>query len=256
MHLPRPYWKEQVTCVVEQSIRDEVTATEREFVTAANSMDEAALREPSLLPGWTRAHVFAHVATLADAFARQAEAAARGAKSPVYDSPDAREAAIEAGARWSLSEVREQLERAFTRIDQAWPTSQEGWDSPVTYRNETVEAVAFGWWRETSIHLVDLDVGRGFDTWSVPLCRHLWSFLTQRLPGDEAFVLWSTDQDVRAEVGGGSYGAVQIAGRLVDITAWLAGRVPTQQPAAHRDGRVTVLPELNPWPSAARVVEE
>lgn len=242
--------------MVEQSIRDEVAAAQREFLTAASSLDEAALRDPSLLPGWTRAHVLAHMATLADVFARQAEAASRDEKMPVYDSADARETAIAVGARWSLSEVREQLERAFARIDRAWPTTQEGWDSPVTYRNETVEAVLLGWWRETSIHLADLDVDRGYETWSVPLCRHLWSFLTQRLPGDEAFVLSSTDHEVRVEVGGGSYGAVEIAGRLVDITAWLAGRVPTQQPAAHRDGRVTALPELSPWPSAARIVEE
>ena len=46
--------------------------------------DEAHIRQPSLLPGWSRAHVLGHLARNADALVRTLEGTRRGERIPMY----------------------------------------------------------------------------------------------------------------------------------------------------------------------------
>ncbi|MGW0202053.1 maleylpyruvate isomerase N-terminal domain-containing protein, partial [Nonomuraea sp. NPDC003201] len=71
------------------------SATGRLLATAA-SLSDADLAEPSLLPGWTRGHVLAHVAQNADSHLNLLTWAKTGVKVPQYASHEARTAAIEA----------------------------------------------------------------------------------------------------------------------------------------------------------------
>jgi maleylpyruvate isomerase len=77
------------------------------------------------------------------------------------------------------------------------------------------------------IHSVDALAGTsqeiGYETWDEALCAHLREFLAVRLPDGVA--------------------VDDIAGDPRDVTAWLAGRVPSTRLGAD-------LPELGPWPSA------
>ncbi|KIX77423.1 mycothiol maleylpyruvate isomerase, partial [Streptomyces sp. MBRL 601] len=68
---------------------DEATAR---LLTVAGTLDDAALAEPSRLPGWTRGHVLSHLARNADALLNVM------AGRPMYASAEARDADIEAGA--------------------------------------------------------------------------------------------------------------------------------------------------------------
>ncbi|WP_241780552.1 maleylpyruvate isomerase family mycothiol-dependent enzyme, partial [Streptomyces wadayamensis] len=68
---------------------DEATAR---LLTVAGTLDDAALAEPSRLPGWTRGHVLSHLARNADALLNVV------AGRPMYASAEARDADIEAGA--------------------------------------------------------------------------------------------------------------------------------------------------------------
>src|SRR5260370_30335400 len=72
-------------------------ATQR-LLDDARTLTEADLRVPSLLPGWTRAHVLAHVARDADAMRNLLAGARSGQDRPAYASAQAREADIERGA--------------------------------------------------------------------------------------------------------------------------------------------------------------
>src|ERR1017187_7981403 len=72
-------------------------ATARLLATSAGFTD-AQVREPSLLPGWTRGHVLSHVARNADSLGNLLRGAATGAQIPMYASTQARDADIEAGA--------------------------------------------------------------------------------------------------------------------------------------------------------------
>ena len=79
-------------------------ATQR-LLDDARIIPEAELRAPSLLPGWTRAHVLAHVARGADAMRNLLIGARSGHDRAAYVSAQAREADIERGAAVPAKEL-------------------------------------------------------------------------------------------------------------------------------------------------------
>src|SRR6266542_4916491 len=79
-------------------------ATQR-LLGTARVIADPDLRQPSLLPGWTRAHVLAHLARGADAMRALLIGARSGQDRPAYASAQAREADIEAGARMQAKEL-------------------------------------------------------------------------------------------------------------------------------------------------------
>ncbi|HZC40516.1 MAG TPA: maleylpyruvate isomerase N-terminal domain-containing protein, partial [Streptosporangiaceae bacterium] len=84
---------------MEQEISSELAgiqhATGRLLDTIAG-LTEAQARAPSLLPGWTRAHVLTHIARNADGLANLLRWARTGTQTPMYASAGARDADIEA----------------------------------------------------------------------------------------------------------------------------------------------------------------
>ena len=72
-------------------------ATDRLLASAA-ALTGARVREPSLLPGWTRGHVLTHVARNGDGLGNLLRWARPGTRTPMYASREARRSDIEAGA--------------------------------------------------------------------------------------------------------------------------------------------------------------
>ncbi|ROS44399.1 maleylpyruvate isomerase N-terminal domain-containing protein [Amycolatopsis thermoflava] len=105
-------------------------ATARLIVTVSGLTDEQ-VREPSLLPGWTRGHVLTHIARAAEAHRNLLEAARTGTDIPAYTSQHARDTAIEDGAGRPVAEHVADIERTAavfravvdTVPDDAWTTS-------------------------------------------------------------------------------------------------------------------------------------
>jgi maleylpyruvate isomerase len=93
-------------------------ATSRLLATV-DAMREEQLAEPSLLPGWTRGHVLAHLARNADGLTNLLTGARTGVPTPMYPSPEAREHDIEAGAKRSLAEHAADLRASAARFDAA-----------------------------------------------------------------------------------------------------------------------------------------
>jgi maleylpyruvate isomerase len=93
--------------------------TERLLDTAAAFTDDE-VRQPSLLPGWTRGHVLTHVARNADGGTRLLTWARTGIPTPEYASPAARADEIEAGhgrpAGELLHDVRAQRRPVRDRV--------------------------------------------------------------------------------------------------------------------------------------------
>ena len=58
-------------------------ATER-LLTTATALSDAQMRDPSLLPGWTRGHVLTHIARNADGLVNLMRWARTGTKTPMY----------------------------------------------------------------------------------------------------------------------------------------------------------------------------
>ncbi|WP_123788382.1 maleylpyruvate isomerase family mycothiol-dependent enzyme [Phytoactinopolyspora halophila] len=220
------------------------------------TMSETQLREPSALPAWSRAHVLAHLTNVGDAAARQVEYAARGELVEFYDGGRAaRDSAIEADSALGLADHQQRVVRMLERLAAAWPESGSPmWEQPVTFREGTVTDVALMWWREIRIHLLDVDLGVDVESWSEDFCRHLFDFLTPRLPAGGYVELRPDDSAPwrfpPASVADDETGWLVVRGPIRDVALWLAGRQPRQMPKAARDGQPVDLPELRPWPAA------
>src|SRR6516162_3939279 len=81
-----------------------VAATDRQLATVA-TLTDAQMREPSLLPGWSRGHVLTHIARNADGLRNLLIWAEIGEETPQYASAEERETQIEAGAGRPASEI-------------------------------------------------------------------------------------------------------------------------------------------------------
>lgn len=205
---------------------------------------------PSELPGWTRGHVLAHIAGIANAMARQLEYASRGESVELYDGGyEGRTKAIEMSAGHSLDEHRADLDAALDRALRAFDAlDAAGWQLPISYRGGVVLDGGLALWRELVIHGSDLGTGRGPETWSRQFCGHLFDFLSARVPDGQRFLLQPLGLPP-VTIGAGGRSTV-ISGMVTDIAAWLAGREPSLgslRASAAADG--VDLPELLPWPS-------
>ncbi|NED96217.1 maleylpyruvate isomerase family mycothiol-dependent enzyme [Phytoactinopolyspora alkaliphila] len=242
------------------SVMEDCRAAGSALRRVVGGLDEPTLRASSNLPGWSRAHVLAHITNVGHGAARQVEYAARGELIDFYDGGrPGRNAAIEAGAALPMEDHRHQVHSMLDRLEGTWPPDGSPlWEQRVLYRDGSVADVLLTWWREVRIHLVDLDAGIGADTWNEPFCRHLFVFLAPRLPSGTAVELRFTDPDVGGmsepwRVHGTASGEVLVVeGGMRDIALWLAGRDPQRLPTARSGARVRELPGLYPWPSPQR----
>lgn len=69
------------------------------FEAAVHRLTDPGFTSPSYLPGWSRAHVVAHVARNADALVNLLTWARTGVETPMYASGDQRAREIDEGAR-------------------------------------------------------------------------------------------------------------------------------------------------------------
>jgi maleylpyruvate isomerase len=89
----------------QRELNDQIDQATQRLLDDARTIPEAEMRAPSLLPGWTRAHVLAHVARNADAMRNLLVGARSGQDRPAYASVQAREADIERGAAMEAKDL-------------------------------------------------------------------------------------------------------------------------------------------------------
>ncbi|MEV0283041.1 maleylpyruvate isomerase family mycothiol-dependent enzyme [Kribbella sp. NPDC050820] len=179
---------------------------------------------PSLLPGWTRKHVAAHLALNAQALGNLVHWARTGEERPMYSSPEQRNADIEANASrsaddllgWFDSSARELAEAMATLTDEQWQTQV------LTAQGRAVPATAIPWMRsrEVMIHAVDLGTGVTFAD----------------LPADFLEELCADIRTKRGDV-------PEVNGPLPEVAAYLAGR--PYESVTTADG--TPAEPLPPW---------
>ena len=222
-----------------------VSDAQRRFLVAIHDLDDAAVRRDSLLPGWSVAHVIAHVARNADSHVRRSEAAARGEVVEQYPGGYAgRAAEIEATAVRPGIELIADLRASAERLEDVWRSLPEAAWSALTVDVEGHErplaALPARRWQEVEVHLVDLDIGVTHRDWpddfvaawlprlrAWPRCRSAPG-VAALLPPPSAARRWRFPR--RARVGE----ALSLS-RSEEL-AWLYGRL-------RRDD----LPELPPW---------
>ena len=126
----------------------------------------ADLEAPSLLPGWSRRHVAAHLSLNAEALGNLVHWARTGEERPMYPSADARNADIEEGTARSADELRSWFEESAAALTAAMSTlSDAQWQAQVrTAQGDPIPATRIPWMRsrEVLIHAVDLGTGITF----------------------------------------------------------------------------------------------
>lgn len=193
-------------------------------------LDAAELAQPSLLPGWTRQHVVAHVAQNAVAIGNLLHWAQTGVETPMYASPERRDSDIDAGAALPPREAVAIYEKTDADLQHAIDTTTDlQWRALVRTRHGLeVEAATVIWMRvrELWVHLVDLRTGRGFE--SVPdavLRRTLRNVLSVWRSRDEGLdIVVRPGNGVSFAVDTGNPGPTKVTGTLAAVTAWATGR--------------------------------
>ncbi|MFF3346913.1 maleylpyruvate isomerase family mycothiol-dependent enzyme [Streptomyces sp. NPDC002779] len=116
--------------------------------------------EPSALPGWTRAHLVAHVAANADALLNLVHWAATGEATPMYASPEERARGIERGRALPAAQLTAWLRDSAHALEKGMAALGEAqWRARVvTAQGRTVPATEVPWLRarEVCVHAVDL----------------------------------------------------------------------------------------------------
>ena len=117
---------------VQRQLNDQIDQATQRLLDATRVITEPDLQAPSLLPGWTRAHVVAHLARGADAMRNLLIGARSGQHRPAYVNAEARQAGIEQGARMRAKELMADLAdsaMAFRTIVMQLP--EDAWQVPV-----------------------------------------------------------------------------------------------------------------------------
>jgi maleylpyruvate isomerase len=134
---------------------------QRALLATVDGLDDATLRQPSALPGWTVAHVLAHVARNADSHVRRFEGCVRDEVVDQYPGGyEGRTAEIDASAQQPAAQLRDDVRAACaafeamceTMPDDAWPRPTRD----VGGRERPAYALVPRRWQEVEVHHVDL----------------------------------------------------------------------------------------------------
>jgi len=185
---------------------------------------------PSLLPGWSRRYVIAHVGYNARALTRLLEWAATGVETAMYASPEQRLAEIDYGATLSPLALRHLVAHSVVHLNVEWrDLSASAWTAEVrTAQGRVVPASETVWMRtrEVWIHAVDLDNGATFNDFPPELVDALTADVTGgwarkgTLPGIR---LAATDR-TSPLIAGDNADATTLSGTAADLLRWATGR--------------------------------
>lgn len=224
------------------------------FARKLNELSDAELDGKSLLPGWTRRHVAAHIGYNARAIARLVEWAATGVENPMYPSKEVRDQEIDFGATLSPIALRNLFDHSAVHLNVEWrDLPANAWHHKVkTIQGRLVPAEETIWMRtrEVWVHAVDLDNGASFADIPAPVLTRLLKDITG------AWASRGTDKGLMGRVDGhpplafGDMEAsapLQISGSLADVAGWAAGRGAAGVKAS-RDGEILrVVPAAPAW---------
>ncbi|CAM3517039.1 maleylpyruvate isomerase family mycothiol-dependent enzyme [Kibdelosporangium persicum] len=193
-----------------------------------------------VLPGWTRAHVVAHVAANADALRRLIAWARTGVPTPMYASAGDRAREIELGAARPPAELRAQVRATATAFaEDVASLPGDRWRAEVvTAQGRTVPASEILWLRtrEVAVHAVDLDAGTDFADLPDGVCEALVADVARwrdKKANGPALTLTCAGQTWHVT---GHGDPLSVTMSAPELAAWLTGR-----------RRFPALPALPPW---------
>lgn len=219
------------------------------FFGALEDLDEGSVRAPSRLPGWSRAHVLAHVGYNAVALMNLVVWARSGVPTPMYSSASQRDHDIEDGATWPAPALREfVVSSASDLADGLASLDERSWATDVmTALGRTVSATEVPWMRarEVAVHAVDLGTGVSFRDVPTDFVSALVLDAADRrttLGGGTPMRLVA-DEGGSWQIGTRAAAGLTVAGAGSELAAWITGR---SEGTALRSSS-GVVPQLSPW---------
>jgi maleylpyruvate isomerase len=153
----------------QRQLSEQVDDATQRLLGTARVLSESDLREPSLLPGWTLAHVLSHLARNADALRNLLVGARSGQERLAYASAEIRETDIKNGTYLTPKELMADLAdsaMAFRTISRQLPDG--AWLFPVRILDSEPSPASTLLTRrlvEVELHHCDLGTGYGATDW-------------------------------------------------------------------------------------------
>ena len=204
----------------------DLTEATRRLVRTADGLTDEQYAEPSGLPGWTRAHVLAHLALNAEGLAGALAGIVEGRRVPMYTSQETRDGDIDKLAAEDPTEIRTRLLAGGTALSDAIAAVPDDAADTTIERTPGGRFFAAGevpWMRlrEVEIHHADLRAGYDRSDWEPVFATRLLDWVVSRNDAEAPFTARATDVDGEWTFGEG--GPV-VSGRAADLAWWLTGR--------------------------------
>lgn len=191
------------------------------------------LQQPSLLPGWTRAHVIAHVGYNARALGRLVTWAETGIEYPMYESAEARNSEIDRGATLSEPELRQLSGDEAGQLDKVWrDLAEDRWEYQVkNAQGLTIPVSETVWMRSRELWLHALDLNNGARPNDIPesALRRILQDVLNTWASRDGIVLHARVNDSGVDVQplgvqGNDFSVTNVVGNMPDLVMWAVGR--------------------------------
>lgn len=207
-------------------VRKRIAIATQSLLRDTLTLDDADWRAPSLLPGWSRAHVATHIARNADALRRAIAAARSGDPTPLYPSETVKYNDIERGAERGGLDLQIDLDTSAGELANLGDRVED-WMVPVRFLGGEfpLSVTTLVRLQEVSMHHLDLDCGFSWDAIEPVPARWLlqWMLLLVRDDPTLPAVDVTSDSGESARIGGVGV-RTEVSGPDAALWAWLTGR--------------------------------
>lgn len=203
------------------------------LLSVVEDLTDEALRAPSPLPGWTRAHVVGHLARNAEALTRLANWARTGIETPMYTDRSRRAAEIEESSGQSGAILRTEVATTARLLAESL-AELDGESRQATVRSalgRAIPAAEIPWMRIREVWLHAVDLGGDVTMGDLPagvvdvLLDDAAGFLSGK-DGCPSVLLAPADRDRTWQLGTPA-GTHTITAPAADLAGWLTGRTPS-----------------------------
>ncbi len=227
---------------------DDLAAAGQRLVRSVDGLHGDDWRAPSLLPGWSRAHVVAHLALNGEALRDVLRGVIEQDPVPMYASQEQRDADIEELAAAEPPELRERLLVTLTEFsDAALAVPHETWEGRFdrTPGGQSLPLLVAPVMRlrEIEIHHVDLALDYSPDDWPQAFAELVVDGMVRRLELEEGFRIAPLDTPKTWDVDNTGDDPAVVTGPVAHVAWWLTGREPSPQVTCSRGD----LPTIQSW---------
>jgi maleylpyruvate isomerase len=144
--------------------------THQRLLQVADEMTPDQFAEPSFLPGWSRNTLLGHLTMNARSFVHLMSCAARGEVGEQYPgAPSTRQDGIDEASAWEPSKTVSELRKSIYTLEGAWAgATSVVWQGTGNMAGGSIapmHELPFRRWRESVIHLTDLNMGISYNEW-------------------------------------------------------------------------------------------